>query len=70
MVSICFSCHAAFSGFTSCSKNLDKQSNDSVRFLMTQNANLHVVDEQVESLWIAHLFRRLRYAQPVCAFHV
>src|SRR4030095_6658863 len=37
---------------------------------LAQNSNLHIVNEQSDPLWITHLFQRLRYAEPICAFHI
>jgi hypothetical protein len=37
---------------------------------LTQDSNLHIVNEQGDSPWIAHLFERLRYAQSVGSFHI
>jgi len=37
---------------------------------LTQDYNLHIVNEQSDPLRIAYFFQRLRYAQSVCAFHI
>jgi hypothetical protein len=36
----------------------------------TQDSNLHIVNQQGEPLWIAHLFERFRYAQSEDVFHI
>ena len=36
----------------------------------TQDSNLHVVNEQGDSSWIAHLLERLRYAEAEDVFHI
>jgi len=39
-------------------------------FDLTQNADLHVVNKQGDTLWITHLFQRFRYVQSEDVFHI
>jgi hypothetical protein len=59
------------SGFTSSGEHFENLSRDLLGILyLTQDSNLHVVNEQSDSLWIAHLFQLLGDLNAVSSFHV
>jgi len=61
----------ANSGVASGVQHFDNWSRDLLRvFDLAQNADLHVVDKQSNTVWIAHLFERFRYTESVGGLHI